>query len=445
MADQETIRCLRGARARRGAARGFTLIELMVSLTAGLIISTAAFMMARSATTFFQHEAGITAAQYSAMVGMARLQADLKNASYLGTPNVNIDPLFCGNPALLPASATVHPGARDLAGVNIVSNGSFTAASGAIQALWTANGLSPDALTISGSFDTTEQFAAATVTPTAGGAYDVVLNFVNDGASIRTLRRAAEGGASFQDIFRSGRLLRVREPSTGFFGIGVITGVVVTATNVTISLAGAPSPLGTRQTQGNCGCSGFCGGAPVSVIARMHYNLRSVGAFPAYANLAQSASYLGAAGYHKGPPPPNLANRTELTRIELDESGNEIAATLQVFSEFAVDFEIGASYETVTAPGGVPVVRREPVGDTANTARYGAIGSTPGAGGSPDLIRALQVRLSTRAHRSDRDVGIPDAADGHPYRFDLGAEGFARLRTLVSDIQLPNQSRRLTP
>lgn len=430
-------------RRHRAAARGFTLIELMVSLTAGLIISTAAFMMARSATTFFQHEAGITAAQYAAMVGMARLQADLKNAAYLGTPNVNVDPLFCGDPATLPASVTTHPGTRDLAGVNIVSEGSFTAASGAIQALWTSNGLSPDALTISGSFDTTEQFSAASVTPQAGNAYDVVLNFVNDGATIRTLKRAAEGGASFQDIFRTGRLLRVREPSTGFFGVGVITGVAVTADNVTISLAGAPAPLGTRETQGNCGCSGFCGGAPVSVIARMHYNLRSVAAFPAYANLAQSAATLGAAGYHKGPPAPNLANRTELTRIELDEAGNEIAATLQVYAEFAVDFEIGASYETVAAPGAVPIVRREPVGDTTNVARYTSIGGLPSAGGNPDLIRALQVRLSTRAHRADRDVGITDAGDGHPYRFNLGPEGFARLRTLVSDIQLPNQSRRL--
>ncbi len=418
----------------------------MVSLTAGLIISTAAFLMARSATSFFQHEAGITSAQYAVMVGMARLQADIKNASFLGSPNIDVDPLLCGDPAVLPASAGAHPGANALAGVHLEADGSFNRETAANQALWALNGLAPDAFTIAGSFDTTEQFSAAQVLPTGGGAYNVVLNFVNDGAAIRTLRRAQEGGATFQDIFRAGRLLRVRDKE-GRFGLGVISGaptVDIPNGRVTIPVAGNPS-MGKRETHGNCGCTLWCVGAPVSVIARMFYSLRNVAAFPAYANLAQTAATLGAAGYHRGHPV--AVDRTELTRIELDQQGNELPATLQVLAEFAVDLELGASYEDPAPPAGnVPIVLREAVGDTGNVARY-VIGGPPGAAGAnPDLIRAIQVRLSTRGHRRDRDVGIPAAGDLHPYRFNLGAnQGFVRMRTLISEMQLPNQARRITP
>jgi DNA-binding transcriptional LysR family regulator len=165
-----------------------------------------------------------------------------------------------------------------------------------------------------------------------------------------------------------------------------------------------------------------------------------------YANLRSGATS-GAAPYHVGPALAALDQRTELIRVEVDAGGNEVAGTLQVLAELAVDFELGATYETVAPPvGPSPVVIREPVGDTGSVARY-TIGGPPTAGGAnPDLIRSIQVRLSTRAEQADRDRGLAVIGDPYPYRFNLGPTvGWARMRTLVADIQLPNQATRITP
>ena len=53
-------------RIRGRAARGFTLIELVVALSAGLLVSMAALMLSRNATKFFQNEARISATQLAA-------------------------------------------------------------------------------------------------------------------------------------------------------------------------------------------------------------------------------------------------------------------------------------------------------------------------------------------------------------------------------------------
>jgi hypothetical protein len=83
---------------------------------------------------------------------------------------------------------------------------------------------------------------------------------------------------------------------------------------------------------------------------------------------------------------------------------------------------------------------------------YDATDALPG--GNPEDVRTVQVRLSVRAPRSDRsthDPANPDfnpvtptAAEGGVFRFSLGTTagaGFARVRTLVTDVQLPNLNR----
>ena len=51
---------------RRRARRGFTLVELLVAMAAGLIVSMAAFLLSKNAMRFFQHESRISAAQLAA-------------------------------------------------------------------------------------------------------------------------------------------------------------------------------------------------------------------------------------------------------------------------------------------------------------------------------------------------------------------------------------------
>ena len=124
-------------RARKDA-RGFTLVELMMATAAGIMVSAAAFLLAKNASEVFQEETRITAAQLSASLGIQRIASDLGRAGFLVTPNVQTDPFVCNESATWPLLLT------NLRAVRITQDGSVNdhpADLGQSQ----ANGFSPDA------------------------------------------------------------------------------------------------------------------------------------------------------------------------------------------------------------------------------------------------------------------------------------------------------------
>ncbi|MDX6515746.1 MAG: hypothetical protein QOH73_1412, partial [Gaiellaceae bacterium] len=140
---------------RRGAARGFTLIELVVALSAGLLVSMAALLLSRNATKFFQNEARISATQLAATLGMNRLTQDLQRAAFLSTRNNFNDKSLC-NGGGFPASLS------GLAGLQIRIGGSVANhPADLVQSTDPQNGLNPDQVIISGSMDASERFAVA--------------------------------------------------------------------------------------------------------------------------------------------------------------------------------------------------------------------------------------------------------------------------------------------
>src|SRR5262245_4294750 len=102
--------------------RGFTLIELMVAITAGLFVAIAAFALARQGSRFFQQEARIANAQFSATLGFDRLRADIARAGFLSSPNIQRDPFRCGSTAALPSMAAVRIVAATPAAVQDTTN-----------------------------------------------------------------------------------------------------------------------------------------------------------------------------------------------------------------------------------------------------------------------------------------------------------------------------------
>jgi len=399
---------------QRRAARGFTLIELIISMAAGLLISAAAFLLARNASTFFENESRISAAQFATTLGMTRLQDDLRRASFMTSPNVQNDPRLCGSQTGWPA------GMSALAGIRIT-----TPAATGLSAL---NGLSPDRLVLSGAFGTTEQFAVQSLSQGTGGTTTVMLQ--NDGAMARTLQSVAAGGAALPQIFRVGRFLRIVDLQ-GRFGFGVITGLDTSGANAIVSVASSPQ-LPTRNALGTCGCEGFCTGSLVNPVARVRYDLRSIDptTYPQYAGLNATAGVDPAqVQYHRGMTEPV---RTELVRVELDSLDAEIATTLEVIAEYAVDLKFGLTREVPQNPPQTPpVIQRLAIGaaDVYTTA--------------PEDIRAVQVRLSTRSAEPDRQTAIVDGGGVYRYRLNNAGTQWARMRTLIADIQLANQSRSL--
>jgi prepilin-type N-terminal cleavage/methylation domain-containing protein len=407
---------------RRSHARGFTLIELMVAMLAGIFVAMAAFLLARNASTFFQNEARVTTAQFANLLGMGRLKSDIRRAGFLASPNVVDDPLLCGDPSGWPKGMKEFAALRiDAAGSKILHPGD--------HALSSANGLSPDAMIIGGTFATTEYFTIQSLVPGGGGGFTVTLQ--NDGAMHRTVLAAQDKLQALQAIFVAGRFLRVVD-NEGRYSFGIINGVSLQGGLARIALATKPA-IPVNSTSAHCGCDDMCVGGMVNPVSRVRYDLRRIdpAKFPRYAPLFNKA--LTAGSYHKG---EKVAARTELVRVELDAGGTELPDTLEIVAEYAVDLKFGITTATVPGPPNqAPKIERYPVG----SAKGYAVVKSLQSGGSPERVRSVQVRFSTRSEARDRDVGIPKATDGGVFRYGLGKNlGFARVRTLTADVHLSN-------
>jgi hypothetical protein len=102
----------------------------------------ASFALAKQGSRFFQQEARVANAQFSATLGFDRLRADIARAGFLSTGNVQRDPSVCPN---------VNPTAGWPAGMVGLAAMRITAAT-PVDGQDSANGLSPDQLTLAGSY-----------------------------------------------------------------------------------------------------------------------------------------------------------------------------------------------------------------------------------------------------------------------------------------------------
>jgi prepilin-type N-terminal cleavage/methylation domain-containing protein len=408
---------------RRGAERGFTLIELVVALSAGLMVSMAALMLSRNATKFFQNEARISATQLAATLGMNRLTQDLQRASFLSSRNNQADPTLCTNGAL--------PGTlAGLFGLRIRVGGSVaTHPADLVQAVDPQNAMNPDHAVISGSMDTSERFAISW-TFDAGGQRTVDLQL--DGAIARLRQTATQNGQTLDQIlrpiFKIGRFLRFADDGRGqgtAWGIisGYNTAGPVGAETIRITLNNSPAiPIKTQNT--TCGLtSGSNRGVFVTVVSRILYDLRSLKGDAAYGTLVAA-----------DPTTKALTGedlRTELVRVELDPNDVEFPGSLELVAELAADLKFGVT--KAPAAGSASVFNPQ-------MTTYGF--NDPQVMVTPELVRSVQVRLSTRARIPDRENAM--AASGRNYRFAVLQppirERFVRLRTLHATVSLPNQA-----
>lgn len=418
------------ARARhtrvRSARRGFTLVEMLVAMSAGLMVTGAAFLLAKNASQVFQHEARISAAQLGASLGLNRLAADLQRVSFMASPNVQRDPTVCG-------SVIAPDGLRSLAGLQITAAGSYAGAPEKAKAQLDANDLKPDSIIIGGNLASTEQFPVRAITTGASGGLDVHLQ-TQSGAMVRTLSSSElDAPATLNAIFTKDRIIRFVD-AVGRQEYGLIAGVAVTMDGPTVKEAVvqlAPNPTPQQKLPGNsCGYSGLGVGVLVNSLSRVQYRLESLQSDETYGKLVAPVNneVTGDDG------------RLELVRTELDSTGAPIASTRELVAEYAVDLKFGL---TTASTGSEPAVTRRPIPmDDTGYAFVGDVGAA-GSAATPERVRAVQVRLSTRARAPDRQANLDVGDDGRRFRFEIPGvppPSFARLRTLYADIALPNQA-----
>jgi prepilin-type N-terminal cleavage/methylation domain-containing protein len=399
------------ARNRRASnARGFTLVELLLATTAGLIVSAAAFLLAKNASAVFQEETRITSAQLSASLGLQRLTSDIARAGFLTTPNSQTDPFVCKEPGTWP------PLIANLRAISIEEAGSVTAHPADLTQS-TANGFSPDRITIAGSFDSAEMFPVGSIED-GGGGKSVYLQESMPVKRLCKEKTLAQCELDLKRIFKHDRILQITT-TTGNLIYGLIDQLSVTD-KIKIALQATPSvPTVASNPRGY---SGDCVGCLVNTVSVVRYELQSLQGNAQYGMLVApfSANATGDAG------------RTELTRVELDKDGNPmIDDTLELVSEFAVDLKFGVS----TVDAATTAVTDLPITEPANPLVYAA---------PPERIRSVHVRFSTRGRAPDRDFDLPHGPDGRRHRFKLpiaGKVNYARMRTLYTEVGLQNMVR----
>lgn len=416
----------------RAGRAAFTLVEILVALSAGVLVSMAAFALSKNATAFFQHEARISTAQLSLTLGLNRLTADLQRASYLSTTNAKVDPMVCKG------DWSTAAGLSSLAGVQIKPG---TLASAATSQSG-QNGLKPDQLIVGGSLDAAEAFPVQCVNVT-GSSTTLQLQTADYSGPMARITASLGPAETLQSrlalIFAPGRFVQLLDPATGYKSYGVLgdaPNVSVTGNVATVSLKSTPA-VPTKPTS-FCGLVSGCGGGVIaSVVYRAKYDIRSLqGGSTPYATMVASPPGVGVTTGDNG--------RTELVRVELDSGGAEVAASTELVAEYAVDMRFGITVASkVSQLDYNPTTTTYKIADPAIANFVDDIGTNGAA--TPQLVRAVQVRLATRTRAPDRDTDVIPSSDksndGRILRFLVpGANPqYARVRTGYANVSLPNQ------
>lgn len=428
---------------RRNPCRGFTLVELMVSITGGLFVAVAVFMLAKQSTTLYQQEGRVGNATLGSLVGFERLRQDVERASFLSTPAIRRDPKLCGDPV---GDANWPKYLKHLQGVMI----SQPTNSSVIPGVLLNNGSRPDEITLAGSYASDEKFFADTVS-SVGGNDTITLEADKGGLAklgYLNLPDAPSQTALLASIFAPGRALRVVDKSNGREAYGTIASVAggARATIVLVGGAGGPPLIYRSGSALKCGVAGVSRSSVVNVVNIVHYAIRDMHARPGYQPLFNNSGF--------GPANETL-KRAELVREELDTDGEPIPGTDEIISEFAVDLKFGITVGHVIS-GTTQVSKLEtfPPGDAAVAAWAGdttpvvsqAAAMPPAVPPTPQLVRTVHIRLGVRSREADRLTGL-DGGTGLPmapglYRIGTDPAGggpYARVRTMQADVALRNQ------
>jgi type II secretory pathway pseudopilin PulG len=456
------------ARHRRRLAAGFTLVELTVSLVAGLIVALAIAGLSREATRTFNEEVRISAAEAGLRSAVDRLRADLERASFMSTSNIQSDPKICaplGQPNV-PLGAPA--GLSQLAGIRLYT-GTATANGLTLSAI---NNVAPAAIDIAGNMTSSEQFEVQTIRAKdpAGNCARIVLSGLSP-AVLRMLNANSAGAidtnadTEMRNIFQpvaagstTNQFLVRLVDGTGYSqflltcpGQAVVAGLFNPPGSATLEpyVLVAQYPITTKDTQGHNGVDGNCTKCLVNPVQIVRWEI---------VGNRQPAQDVAALNGTPASATTADTNKYDLMRSFVDAKTDAvIPETSEIVAEYAVDLDFAFSVETGDVTGTNPTVTTYAFGDPNNQKVANDISAVAPTAGpippDPQRIRSVRVRLVTRSALADRSVPIAANAP-FLYRYCLTAGGcpntpaaaagtqpqWARARTVVTEVSLPNQT-----
>jgi len=443
---------------RRSQQRGFTLVELMVSMVAGLIVAMAVVGLSREVTNTFHEESRIATTEMGLRMAADRLRSDLQRAGFGATGNIVFEPkVAIEKSGQAQWKNYSNASIVNMAGVYLLRSGSLSATEGSYSYA-TRNGLSPDTIEITGNFTSADEYGANMADPHGGCNSGALVRLNNaDPAVLRIVSAGDAGGnaaTTLSDIFAPGvstahYMARVTDKSGCYHFAPVcatsINGVDANGRPIAyVSLDGAKSVLDKDSAAGTrCGVSGN-EDFQISPIQRVRWEVkRSVNVY-----LDPSANNHPDAKF-------------DLFRSWLDVDG-AVVGTPELVAEYVVDMKFALTVDqrdiSAIVNDGTTDVANAVAADiktldfleTADTNLFADKPPSPGTGSStatkgPHRIRAVQFRLASRAAVADRTTTVSTGNLGYLYRYCISQSDpcteYARVRTVSSEVTLLNQSR----
>lgn len=426
------------------ASRGFTLIELMVALTGSLFFTAFVFMLSRDVSRFFTAQTRSSLTTVSALSGFERLRADIARTGFLASPNIARDATRCPHPttgglALAPQQEgtdfSTYPGLQQMALLGI-SASPAAVTSHAFYATLNNGKMSPDVLTLYGSYSASEQF------PVTAADFDTNPIEMDLQAGPALLRVGVGGSddaadtATLRRVFRRGSMLRVVDEE-GREQYAIVDGVTVTSGIPTLTLSNALTLI--RKASGNvCGIRAFGAALAVNPVNIIRYAITDVRSNVTSDHPHLKHLYAGASldydntrfDLMRYEVPPTIGSGTSLSGVTWPD-GTSVMSTGELIAEYAVDMKFGLTVLSDYQTGALTTIA-----ETASRANYADVPVSSTAGGAvaatstrgPHFIRGVDARLVVRYRDADREASI--LAD--PTATGVTAEQLVRVRVSSS-------------
>ena len=424
--------------------RGFTLVELMISLVMGLIVALAAVALARTATTTFYEQARISGVEANVRSASERLRSDLSRVAYMSTPNIQWDEKLARTPGSVGGPYRI-PALQNLQGLRIAP------ADPAVRshALTThaRNNLTPHEIHIAGNLTSDDVYRGQFIASAGGlgcGSAQIRLSADADPA-VRRLFNGATANAQqvqmTQLVFMPGEQMT---PSVagqqyavqvmdmrGCFHYLTVCGVLTSGqlNSVVLNLAGGI--LTTAETQGDVCGARVMEEVAIAPIQRVRWSL----------GLENDPRRVDTVVEGTGAP-----NKFNLYRQIMAADGVTTIGQPELIAEYGVDLKLALLVNSAPAAPAQPVFTN--IGFEENDgmfAQWAGPATTSTQLMGPHRIRSVRYRLAFRTSLPDRRADLP-MPGGPPYmsRYCMGGDpctDWARVRTVISEVVLFNQAR----
>lgn len=402
--------------------RGFTLLELMISLTVGGIAITSIYSIGATATRTFHQQQQIASTQTALRNAVNQVKRDIARAGYLFTPIANSPAGYVQQacaPVSAPLDAPLVSGSLaaisrytdDLA-ATVANNNTGIDPTG----LNAQNGFTNDELVMFGNYETTAEYAGVTLLNSTTIAIDQnwqsfqrdFTDWPNGNTGVLDMNR-------FNEAFAVGRMIRI-QTSLRRRHYATIVRVIAPA-----NVAGTDDVRVVFSPSVPIGCDAEVNGGWVAPVSALRYFVRDA---PAAENPRIAAN---------GP-------MAQLIRSEVDPNdkatplATNAATGTRAVLDYVVAFNLAFTMNTATAPGQpdsyVP-------GSRATSAAI--------VNANPERVRAVAIELAVRSPEQDPTLPWVQANCAGVRCFQVfsstgtgAVQGSARVRREHAEVFLPN-------